>query len=94
MEKCTIPSGLTATHGHSGVLGQSPASWLMVVAFGQPMPPMHGLSEARARSARSHRVVCDQRTRHARGAQRHSDGLSVMRPSPRHSIEIPLRAAI
>jgi hypothetical protein len=36
MEKSTIPSGFTATHAHSGLLGQSPASWPMTVVFGQP----------------------------------------------------------
>jgi hypothetical protein len=29
-----MPLGFTVAHGHSGLLGQGPASWPMVAAFG------------------------------------------------------------
>jgi hypothetical protein len=50
MEKSTIPLGLTAAQGHSGLLGQSTTSWPTVVAFGQPTSPAHGQSTLGARS--------------------------------------------
>jgi hypothetical protein len=46
MEKSTIPSGFIAAHGHSGLLGRSPASLAMAVAFGQPT--VHGRVQSTA----------------------------------------------
>jgi hypothetical protein len=40
--KSTIPVGCMGAHSHYGLLGQGPASWPMVVAFGWPTPSVHG----------------------------------------------------
>jgi hypothetical protein len=86
MEKWTIPSGLTAAHDHSGLLGQSLASWPMVVGFGWPTPPVHGHNVLGALSPRGARPA--HATWH--GAQHRGGGLLAMRSSPRPSTDIPL----
>jgi hypothetical protein len=57
MKNFTIPSGLTAACGHSGLLGRSPASWSKAAAFGWPMP-------SGARLACGHHAVHGQCSQH------------------------------
>jgi hypothetical protein len=47
MKNITIPSGLTAAHGHSGSLDWSPAQTAQFMAFGWPMPPGAGPAHGR-----------------------------------------------
>jgi hypothetical protein len=57
MKNFTIPSGLTAAHGHSGSLDRSPAQTAQITAFGRPMRsgvgPAHGRHVVTARCASS-----------------------------------------
>jgi hypothetical protein len=59
MEKSTIPSGFTAAHNHSGLLGQSPTSWPMVAACRSPQCTGASI----ARPARDHHAGRGQCTR-------------------------------
>jgi hypothetical protein len=57
MEKSTIPSGFTAAHGHSGLLGQSPASWPRQWPLDKPTAHGRVQSVASAHSVAWRRVI-------------------------------------
>jgi hypothetical protein len=60
MEKFTVSVGCRGAHGHSGLLGQGPASWSTPTAFGQPT--MHRAWLVHGQCARTVRSTCGHRS--------------------------------
>jgi hypothetical protein len=96
MEKSTIPSGLTAAHGHSSTLGRGPTRWPNPVAFGHPMPVERGPCTASACSvhtAHGHHSRAQPARTARRGAQRRGRGQTVKMSSPSPSQWLQLLVA-